>query len=39
MIPALALSTPNYSFDFGQEIEVSPEYENVVKQYFSGSSR
>jgi len=34
MIPALALTTPNYSFDFGQEIEVSPDYENVVKQYF-----
>ena len=34
MIPALALATPNYSFDFGQEIEVSPDYENVVKQYF-----
>lgn len=34
MIPALALSTPNYNFNFGQELEVSPEYENTVKQYF-----
>ena len=34
MIPALALTTPNYSFDFGQEIKVSPDYEYAIKQYF-----
>ena len=34
MIPSLALSTPNYSFDFGQELKVSSEYEDAVKRYF-----
>lgn len=34
MIPALALSTPNYTFDFGQKLLVTPEYEDAIKRYF-----